>query len=347
VPEDGESLPGTLAGPPAGVVRRSNVAGLVAAALGLALFAWFVKRVGPAEIWEGLRSVRFGLVVIIAITGVRFALRAIAWSICLEPPHRMPFRSAFAAVLAGDAIGNLTPLGLAASEPAKAAFVRPQVPLGPALTALAIENIFYTLSVAAMIAASTIALLSSFDLPDGVREPAWLAVGFIGILFILTALILWRRPSIVRRVLSRVLPATSRLHSRVDTLHDLEGQIYTFAVRRREVLVPVVAAEVGFHALGVVEVYMTWWLIQGTAPSVLLAFILEGANRLITVMFKFVPFQLGVAEWTTGSFTAMLGYGPTIGTTLAIVRKVRVLFWVLIGTLLLVRRGLSRPQRPA
>ena len=53
----------------------------------------------------------------------------------------------------GDALGNLTPLGPLVSEPAKAAFVRGRVPLGPALTALAIENMLYTLSVAAMIAA--------------------------------------------------------------------------------------------------------------------------------------------------------------------------------------------------
>ena len=45
------------------------------------------------------------------------------------------------------------------SEPAKAAFVRDRVPLGVAFTALAIENLFYTLSVAAVIAAGIIALL--------------------------------------------------------------------------------------------------------------------------------------------------------------------------------------------
>ena len=124
--------------------RRSNLVGIVATALGLVLFAWFVSKVGLGEIWSGLAQVGWGLVAIIALAGLRFAMRAIAWTLCLEPPHRLPFRAAFAAVVAGDAIGNLTPLGIFASEPAKAAFVRDRVPLGPALTALAIENIFYT-----------------------------------------------------------------------------------------------------------------------------------------------------------------------------------------------------------
>jgi hypothetical protein len=324
---------------------RSHVTGFVAAALGLALLAWFVQRVGPSEIWSGLRSVGWGFAAIIVITGVRFALRATAWSLCVDAPHRMPFPAAFAAVLAGDAVGNLTPLGLVASEPAKAAFVRQRVPLAAALTALTVENIFYTLSVAAMIATSTLALLYSFDLPGVIRTVGWIAVIAVVLLFTYTAWMLRRRPAVISRVLAVVLPTSSGLHTRIAQLRGIEDQIYTFAVRRREVLAPVIAAEVAFHALGVLEVYVTWWLMQDAPPPVLTAFILEGANRLITVAFKFVPLQLGVAEWTTGTFTQMLGYGAAIGGTLAIVRKARILFWVFVGTALLVRRaGSDRGQ---
>jgi hypothetical protein len=66
-------------------------------------------------------------------------------------------------VICGDAIGNLTPLGPLVGEPAKAAFVRGRVALAPALTALAIENVLYTLSAAAMIASGMVALLVRFS----------------------------------------------------------------------------------------------------------------------------------------------------------------------------------------
>ena len=84
-------------------------------------------------------------VLIVAFGGLRFLLRAAAWRLCLDPPHRLRLRDAFAAVICGDAIGNLTPLGPLVGEPAKAAFVRGRVALTPALTALAIENLLYTL----------------------------------------------------------------------------------------------------------------------------------------------------------------------------------------------------------
>jgi hypothetical protein len=106
--------------------------------LGIVLFAWFVREAGAVEIWNKVRQVGWGLAVIIAIAGLRFGARAVAWSVCIEPPHQLPLREAFAGVVCGDAFGNLTPLGPIVGEPAKAAYVRRTVPLGPALTALAI-----------------------------------------------------------------------------------------------------------------------------------------------------------------------------------------------------------------
>jgi hypothetical protein len=324
--------------------RGSAIAGALGAVLGVALFAWYVRGVGPAAIWDGLRSVGWGFAAIIGITGVRFALRAAALTFCVDPPYRVPFLSAFNAVLCGDALGNLTPLGLIASEPTKAAFLRPHAPMAPAVAAVAIETLLYTLTVAAMIAATTLALLATVNLPDPMRHAAMLAVAAIAAGLAFAAWLSRRRPAIVRRVLARLLPADSRLHATGAKLHDLERQIFTFTSRRRDALAPVLGCQAAFHALGVLEIYVTLWMILPAGAPLMTAFILEGANRLVQVVFKPVPLRAGVDEVTTGTFTQMLGYGPTLGATLAIVRKVRTVFWVLVGTALLVRRGIrNRP----
>ena len=52
----------------------------------------------------------------------------------------------------GDALGNIIPLVSAeVSEPSKAVLVKDRIPLMVGLSALAIENIFYALSVALFI----------------------------------------------------------------------------------------------------------------------------------------------------------------------------------------------------
>ena len=71
-----------------------------------------------------------------------------------------------------------------------------------------------------------------------------------------------------------------------------------------------------------------------TPPTLLIAFILETANRLTNVVFKFVPMRLGVDEAGSALLTTVLGYTSATGATLALVRKVRMLFWTAVGRVL-------------
>ena len=324
--------------PPAPGPRKTfSATGVLTAVGGLALLVWVVMKAGPAEIAADVRQVGWGLALIVAIGGLRFLLRAAAWRLCLDPPHRLHVRDAFAAVICGDAIGNLTPLGPLVGEPAKAAFVRGRVALTPALTALAIENLLYTLSAAAMIAAGMVALLVRFQLPQSVRGVGEFAIAATFALFMAALFMLWRQPAL----LSRALGVAPALRKHVDRVRQMEEEIYTFASRHRAALPALAAAEIGFHVLGVFEIYLTLWLLYGTAPTLLTAFVFEAANRLITVVFKFVPLRLGVDEAGTAGFAALIGLPAKIGLTLAIVRKARMVFWALAGGILLVRQGLS------
>jgi hypothetical protein len=287
-----------------------------------------------------VRQVGSGVAVVIALGGLRFLLRALAWRLCLDDPGSLSIGVAFSAVVSGDAIGNLTPLGPLVGEPAKAALVRGRVPMAPVVAALAVENVLYTLSAAAMVAAGMIALLLTFELPPDAAGALMRSVGEIAIagtiaLFGVALWLLWRQPALVSRALG-VAPA---LRKHADRIRALELEIYSFASRHPGTLVPVALAEIGFHALGVAEVYVTLWLLLGAPPSLMTSFLFETANRLVTVVFKFVPLRLGVDEAGTAGFATMIGVAAQTGLSLAIVRKMRVLFWAAAGGLLLVRRG--------
>ena len=317
---------------------RVSVSGVLTALAGLALLVYVVAQVGVAEIADDIRQVGWGLLAVIAIGGLRFLLRAIAWRLCLEPPHMLSLWRTFEAVICGDTIGNLTPLGPLVGEPAKAALVRGRVPLGPAVTALAIENVLYTLSAAAMIAAGMIALLLRFQLPSAIRGIGEVSIAATIVLFAAALGLLWRQPALV----SRALRFAPRLAKHADRVRALEAEVYSFASRHRRAMPGLAAAEIGFHALGVAEAYLTLWLINRAPPLWLTAFILETTNRLITVVFKVVPLRLGVDEAATAFLTQqILGLGARWGLSIAIVRKVRMLFWAIAGGLVLVREGLT------
>ena len=337
--------------PPTAPRRQITAVGLLTALAGTALFAWLIWTVGPAEIWGGFRQIGWNLGWILLLGGLRFAVRAAAWSLCIEPPHKLPLAHAFNAVVCGDALGNATPLGPIVGEPAKIACVRDRVPVAAALTALAIENVFYSLSVAAMIAAGAVALLFVGASAGGVEVPAALqqfseaTVAAIVLLFAAAGWVLWRRPAVIGTLLrARHRTPGAPAHgwtSTIDRLRAIEREVFTFASRRRSALAPLIVLELTFHTLGVAEKHLALWLILPSPPSLLTSFIVETADRFITVAFKFVPFQVGVGEVGTGLVTQILGLGPAPGITLSIVRKARMGIWSLVGTVLLIRRGLT------
>jgi hypothetical protein len=61
------------------------------------------------------------------------------------------------------------------------------------------------------------------------------------------------------------------------------------------------------------------------------AFMLEAVNRALNIAFIFVPALIGVDEAGTGLITDTLGFGATAGVALAIIRKIRMFFWIGIG----------------
>ena len=324
--------------------RRFAPAGAAFAALGLLLFVYFVRKAGVGEVWEYIRRLGAGFLIILALSGLRFAVRALAWTLCFEQTHRLRFREAFGAYLIGDAAGNVVPLGIVVSEPAKAALVRERVPLVAGLSAIAVENMFYSLSVALFVSAGATALLLSFPLPKALRFASFSILGGVAVILLVGFLAVRQR----WKVLSGALDALHAwgvgrrlLGERRERVRAVENRVYGFYERHRARFLSIIALEGVFHLCGVAESFVTLYFITGEPPGLLTAFVLESVNRVINVVFKFVPMRVGVDEAGTGMLTKALQLGTATGVTLAIIRKARMLCWTGVGVALLVKRGLS------
>lgn len=327
---------------PQGSRKRLTPLGIISAVVGLALFTYFVKKAGIGQIADGIKRLGAGFLIVIAISAVRQIVRSFAWMLCVDEPYRLRFWDAFRARVMGDAIGNVLPFAsFVISEPAKPALIRDRLPLMAGLSAIAIENIFYSLSVAVFISAGMIALLLSFSLPQGIRLGSFIVLGVILIVIALGTFLIRKQ--------ARFISGTAGfLHRR--GLHEkwiakgrtMEDQIYGFYRRHRARFIPILLLEAGFHLAGVCEIYVTLIFISPQQPPTLLtAFILESVNRVITMAFKFIPLRMGVDEAGTGKVSKALLFTETAGVTLAIVRKARDVFWAAVGMGLLLQRGLS------
>jgi hypothetical protein len=68
----------------------------------------------------------------------------------------------------------------------------------------------------------------------------------------------------------------------------------------------------------------------------------ELLNRGVTLIFKMVPMRVGIDEASAAFMATRLAIAPSTGVMLALVRKLRVLFWTALGLLAIAMRAIRR-----
>lgn len=307
-------------------IRRGHALTVLAALGGLVLFGYAVRRAGVAEIVDGVRMVGWGILPILGLAGARFLLRACAWRLCMPPDSRLSIAQAFGAFVAGDAIGNLTPLGMVASEPTKVFLTRHRLATRESVASLATDNLLYAASIAAMVGLGVVVALLTIPLSVAWRDGAIaaLAAGVIGAAITLRLLQgTWREDSGTR-------PAWR------ETLAGLRRSVLAFSTDQPVRLAQIFLLDLSFHVLAVLEIFLTLrWLLGDRSPTLAQAIVFEALNRVVTVVFKFVPFRVGIDEALSGGIAPVIAVQPVAGVTLAVVRKVRNLVWTGVGLALI------------
>ena len=313
--------------------QRRHVFAVAAALGGGVLFAYAIRDVGWAEVVAGIRRIGWGLLPILGLAGLRFILRAEAWRRCMPPDVRLTLRQAWAAYLAGDAIGNITPLGLIASEPTKVFLTRHRLATRQAASSLALDVFVYSTSVVAMIAIGLVALLLTLPLPGVWQEGIIAAI----LLLVVGAAVAWR---LVGGTWEEARGPRPRWRARLASVRE---SVLAFSAGHPAGLWPVFVMHALFHVCALLEAYVTLWWLTPEGPTVAQALIFSALDRVIIVLFKFVPFRIGVDEASSGGMAALLGWPSAVGVTLAVVKKVRSLAWTGVGLLLIA----SHPAQAA
>src|SRR5258705_4198664 len=303
-------------------MRRQHLVAVVAALFGAALFAYAVRRAGVADIIEAVRRVGWGLVLILAIAGLRFLIRAECWRWCLPAGTVFPLRRAVAAFLAGDAVGNVTPLGLLASEPTKVLLTRHHLATRESVASLAVENLVYASSVMAMVGIGLIVLAANVAMPAAGRIAAGAAV----VAMVGGGAVALRA---MRGTWDDRRGPRPRWRERLATVRD---EAVRLSGGHPERLWRVFALDLGFHALAVFEVFVTLqWLLGDRSPTLAQAIVFEALNRVITAVFKFVPFRVGIDEASAGALAPVLSVNPAAGVAPAVRREGRKPFLAAAG----------------
>jgi len=315
--------------------RRRSLLASAALVAGIALLVWQVREVGAARIAEGFNAVGWwGFGAVLALSLLRFLARTVAWTSLIG--ERVSLGRALAATIGGDAAGNLTPLSLLVSEPTKALYLGGASGSGVGLAALAAENFFYSVSVALYIVLGTGAMLEFFPLEPAVQLFGYLALAAMGVVLAGAGWMAWQKPTVASTLLGRI-PGV-KLDALAARVRSFESRSYGSAGHEGARLSVMFAAETAFHISSFLESWLTLWLLTGQSLP-LEALVLDTFSRIANILFKVVPFQLGVHQVATEVIGIAIGLPRGTGVLYSLVRTVRVLFWAVVGMGLLARRA--------
>lgn len=323
---------------------RLHFIGVILTVFGISLFAYFVSQAGLEEIWNGIKRLGYGFFIILGLHTLKLSSRALAWTLCVEKPYQLRFFSALKAVIIAEALNTMIPLGILISGTSKALAVRKQLPLVVSLSSVAVENLFYSFATSLLIISGSIAFLFTFHPGGNVATAGYVLIGASISVIVLCFLMViqeWRLASALSEWLyGRGLAKRVLHHGRAEILR-FENLIYRFYRHQPRKFLPVTLLNIAFHAFGVCEVWFILQAISDAPISFLTAFLLETLNRVILIVFKLIPFVLGIDEAGASFITENLGIGNGIGVAMTIIRKGRALFWATVGSILIARSGLS------
>jgi hypothetical protein len=320
---------------------RSRLLAIISALIGLSLFIYVIKQTGLSELASNLRAVGVGFLLILAVSSTRYLSRSMAWLSCMNPEERrIGFWALWRARLAGEAVGDLT-FGPVVAEPMRLIALGDRLPLSSGISSLAVENIAYIASSCLMVMAGAVAMLASFGLNESMRTAACVTLVVVFALVAAPVVTIRRRWKIGSRLgsaltgfLVRDEAKRSRIEARIDRLRALENYVFDFYSKRPRDFFILVLCQAAFHLAGALEIYLTLRLM-GLSVDFVAAGAFESVNRAINIAFTFVPALVGVDEVGTGTLVKAAGFDFDQGVTLALIRKIRMFFWIGIGLIFL------------
>ena len=307
-------------------------------AVGLVVLGGLIRHIGLSQVWEMVERVGFVASCIILIPLlVVYLLDAYGWSLTLgQWTRRVGFVRLFMVRMAGEAINVTTPTAMLGGEPMKAYLLtRYEVPMVEGLASVVTAKTIMSL---AQILFMLLGLGATLWLVGGGEynvPVAFVSMGLLG--FGVFLFLVLQRYGIGRGLLT-VADACGIRFQRLEAwrpqLLELDHMIRTFYRQRRRTFLLSLGVHFTAWLTELFEVYAILYFL-GAEVGWLSAFSIAAIAVLIKGSVSFVPGGLGAQEGGYLFLLMALGYGEATGITFALIRRVREIFWILIGLVFL------------
>lgn len=320
-------------------------------ALGAALFAYLVWRVGPEQLAQGIAQLGWGLAALILLGGISHLIKTWAWRFTLDPVRRPGYLWMVGVRLAGEAVSQISFAGQVFGETTRALLMKEAVPMVYGVSSVVLDRGLFIFTGFLVIVSGTSLAPLLIVLPQRAQRLQWgIGVLYVGLILLAVTAIRHRWPVI--SALMRALSAVPRLKPWTERkrqgARQVEGIIHSYYHDSPGRFWSSFGLNLAGHGMSILEVFLALRFL-GVEVTLLQAFLIEALTKVVNFAGAVIPGNVGTYEGGNMLILRLLGLGTAYGLTLGVTRRIRGLFWAAVGLLTLFLYGfnLKRLQRAA
>lgn len=285
------------------------------------------------------------------ITGIFFFTNlflTLAWRILINYPLKgFYFHKFMLARLAGDSTTAFNALGAVAGEPLKAMYVKDFLPMKVGLASVVLDRTIKTISSILITLTGIIISLFVLNIPPYISGLTILLC--LSSLIAMIILLKKQKQGLTEYILKK-LPAKIKerylTESRLEKIKTLDDEIKFIFSSRDNLYHFYISLFLHYTAIIIscsLEIYLiAVYLNVGEGFDIVDAFFIYVFGFILTSLMFFMPANVGTSEGSYSLALSMLGFNPSLGLSIGIIRRLRTFFWAGIGVILLFYAGLIK-----
>ncbi|MCU7496509.1 MAG: flippase-like domain-containing protein [Ignavibacteria bacterium] len=307
--------------------------------VGIAIFALLIWDFGIDKIMVNIRKTGWWFLPVIALWGVIYLINAYGWHIILgEDRSKVAFWRIYGISLGGFAINYLTPFVNLGGEPYRIYALKEFTGITKSVSSVTLYRMLHIIS--HLIFWLTVIPVTFFVIPVSFNFAAALMALFL-VIFLMLAFVFTRHRLGIYEALSKIILhlkflkfLNKKLEKNKNNIAEIDRQIKDLYVNRKRTFYTVLSLEFFARILAAMEFFFIFRSI-GIDISVFQALYIHGASSLFLNILFFMPMEFGTREGSL--YITLKAFIPDagVGIYIALVNRIRELFWILIGMLLI------------
>lgn len=311
--------------------------------VGIAIFTYLVLDFGINNILTNFYKTGWYFVPVIGVWAVVYFFNALAWRFIFgNNKQNILFRKIFSLTISGFAINYITPFVGLGGEPYRIAELKDQLGTSRAVSSTILYSMIHFLS--SFIFWILIIFLVLISLTLTMATKVSLIIALVFFLVITYFFITRHKKGIVKSLLNIVLKIpiikkiAASLSGKADSLQKVDDQITELYLKRKPDFFLALFWEIFARIVGSME---NLFILKAIGIDINFpeALYISAVSSFIINIFFFMPLELGSREGGLVLVLKTIGISSSLGIYLGLVNRIRELFWILIGLILIALSG--------